>query len=108
MAVKGARTDWCPDWAGVYRVEFQYVESDGTVLPGEYNADIGPHCFDDQGPRVSQSKPYQGPLCVHDVAWLSAPPGKNYSYHRVYTVTPLTDEKPDQTGKAVSTTAKKG
>lgn len=87
----------CTEGAKPYRVAFEYVESDGTVLPGDYLADIGPHgdAPDAPGPRTSQSAPYEGPLCVHEVAWLAAPPGKQYSYHRRYTVTPRNAAKGD-------------
>lgn len=37
-------------------------------------------------PTVSRAKPFVGELCIHELAWLQAPPGQEYSRHYHFTV----------------------
>ena len=104
----------CQEPAGRYRVEFSYLESDGSPREEEYIAPVGPHqniyrhsktkdvveCdgppMDAAGnpdprwelieaiPRVSNAAPYTGDLCAHEVAFMKALPGKTYSVHWRY------------------------
>lgn len=86
----------CPHGAaGHFRVEFAFLTSDGEADPAEYIADIGPHApvienavLVEDVPRASQNAPYVGELCSCELAWLAKLPGKAYSMHRRYVVTP--------------------
>lgn len=85
----------CDEPAGRYRVEFQYVDNNGRVQDYPVNVPIGEHeDFEDAAPfeaapRLSQSEPFEGELCIHEVVWLAMPPGQAFNRHWQFTVTKL-------------------
>jgi hypothetical protein len=78
-----------------YRVEFRYIETDGSVNETPRTIPLSPASFTDamnrlQGPWVIEGKPYEGPLEDYEVALLRALPSKEYNPHWRFTITPLT------------------
>lgn len=79
----------CPEPVGKYKVQFQFLASDGIPREEEYIALIGFHAdimtADSQvaeaQPRASQKAPFVGELCAHEVKFLNSIPGKAYNVH---------------------------
>lgn len=89
-----------------YRVEFSYIETDGSVREGEMRVPIGANALHRQGritrdesgaaveveqvyegPWVSNLAPYEGPLTDDELRWLAMLPGKDFSAHWRFSVT---------------------
>ena len=88
---------------GKYRVEFEYVETDGSVRKEAMTVPLSPASqvvqllkavgvVDSEkleGPWIVDGKPYQGDLADDEVARLRMLPGKEFSAHWRFTVKAL-------------------
>ena len=103
----------CDRPAGRFEVKFKYLTKPyGGDRADDYLADIGDHqpvygvvdgheVMVEDIPRASESTPYVGELCEHELEWLSYLPGFVYARHRRYSVRKLDDSE-----AAVTTTRK--
>ena len=108
----------CDSPAGEYEVAFVYASKPyGEPRDFEFLADIGEHVpvygevdgkkvLIEDIPRASQSKPYVGELCTHELEWLSYMPGFTYARHRRYSVRRLDDPATEMNHASRARTAK--
>lgn len=74
-----------------YKVDFAYIETDGSTRKEPMTVPLSPFCHvDDEGalvgPWIITGKTYDGPLDDEEVAILKMLPGKEYNPHWRFTV----------------------